>query len=139
MPRVTIRVTLALIALIAGLLGLFRWWNDPAVRYRRNHDPAALWAVLSQRVQNGATVEAVESQLGRGEVCTDPKSLRSLARLVRLLPGKYSQGYEDGDEFRRYVSGPATLINLQFRGGRLVNFDPREFGSPPTPFLGASR
>ena len=64
-PRLSIRLALVLVALVACGLAALRW-NDPASRYRRQHDERSLDAVLSARVANGDSVRALDALLGPG-------------------------------------------------------------------------
>jgi hypothetical protein len=137
-PRLSIRVALLMIALIGGALAVARW-NDPALRYRRDHDQVSLHAVLSGRIANGDTIERIEAFLGPGKVNTNPKLRRAAATIAMQSPKESPQGVSDGDEFREYASGPGVLSILQFRGGRLVNFNPRDYAGPAVPVTGASR
>ncbi len=136
--RISIRMSLILVALIGAVLGILRW-NDPAVRYRRDHDETSLHEVLSGRMVNGDSIETVESILGRGVVSTDSKLRRSASSFAQMNPKGWPQGVQEGDVFHKYQSGQGQEQVLQFRAGRLVNFNPREFAGPPIPATGISR
>jgi hypothetical protein len=137
-PRISMRVLIALVALISVVLAVARW-NDPVVRYRRNHDEASLHAVLSRRVANGDSIEAVEAILGRGVVSTDPKMRQMAASLALSAPMAWPEGVIEGDEFRRYPAGEGLDQVLQFRGGHLVNFNPKQIAGLLVEFHEVSR
>ncbi len=136
--RISIRVTCLMIAFIAGALAIVHW-NDPALRYRRDHDEVSFRAVLHGRIANGDTIERVEAFLGPGKVKSDPKVRRSAATIAMQSPEEYPQGVDEGDEFRGYQTGPGVSTILQFRGRRLVNFDPRNYAGPSAPVTGVSK
>jgi hypothetical protein len=137
-PRVSIRLTLVLIALIGGILAVVRW-NDPVVRYRRDHDESSLNTVMSRRVAAGDTVESIESLLGPGKHITDPGWRRSVAAFVARAPSGYPDGLDPEDEFRGFASGPGNSTILQFRDGHLINFKPSDFVGTAATFAGASK
>jgi hypothetical protein len=136
--RMSIRMSLILVALAGAILGFLRW-NDPAVRYRRDHDEASLNAVLSGRIVNGDSIQTVESKLGRSVVSTDPKLIRSAASFALQNPKGWPQGFREDDEFHKYQSGQGQELVLQFRAGRLVNFNPSEFATASVPTAGISK
>jgi hypothetical protein len=134
-PRLSIRLTLLLIALVAIVLAVVHW-NDPAVRYRRDHDEVSLNAVMSRRASFGDTVETIEGLLGPGKAITDVKFRRSVEKFVARAPSGYPQGLNPEDEFLGFAVGPNMTI-LQFRNGRLINFKPSDFDNPSATFAGA--
>jgi hypothetical protein len=136
-PTLSIRLALLLIALIGGVLAVIRW-NDPAVRYRRDHDAESLNLVMSRRVALGDTVETIEALLGPGKPVTDSKWRQSVAKFVARAPSGYPQGLGDEDEFRGFASGRGVTTILQFRDGRLINFKPSDFEGRAGSFAGAS-
>jgi hypothetical protein len=137
--RLSIRVTLLAIALIAGVLAAIIHYNDPAVRYRRDHDSASLRFVLGHRVANGDSIASVRSALGVGTLDGSLRLRRFAMKVAQRAPHGYPQGVEAGDEFWSYEDGPGAALVLQFRGGRLVNFRPSEFAGPGASDIGSSK
>jgi hypothetical protein len=136
-PRLSIRLTSLLIALVAIVLAVVHW-NDPAVRYRRDHDEVSLNAVMSHRVSFGDSVETIESLLGPGKPMTDAKFRSSVSKFVARMPSGYPQGLNPEDGFLGFSIGK-NLTVLQFRNGRLINFKRSDFDNPSATFAGASK
>ena len=135
MRRISLRAMILLIVPIAGLLAFLRW-NDPVSRYRRLHDAASLNAIMSRRVQNGDSLSKVELLLGQVPICVDPRAMRVSIKSARAFPSDYPQGVQADDEFRTYPMGSGGVY-LQFRRGRLINFDPKNFRGSAAQLSGA--
>jgi len=101
-------------------------WNDPAVRYRRTQSADDLLTVLKERLRNGDSVAKLERLLGPGELVdfTRIPGYRGLIeRNCRQDPATCPDGIKEGDKFLSYRGGN-TILTVQARDGRLVNYDP---------------
>ena len=114
-----------LLALAAGC--------SPAKHYRKYHDVKSLCAVLSQQVKSGDSMEHVQSLLGPGVILSGAERDLAAAHYLQLARGR-PQVFRDGivgdDVFLGYNSD-ASALALQFRNGRLINFDPKRFETVP--------
>jgi hypothetical protein len=87
--------------------------------WRKNADPAAIRWLLTHEVRSGMSLAEVEQAIGHSGVREHRDT---------WVKGDEA-GYQVGDE--TYKWGPDTSgrsYYLLFRSGRLVNFDPTEFG-----------
>ncbi|MEW4568998.1 hypothetical protein AB1L88_14130 [Tautonia sp. JC769] len=137
-PRLSMRQALVLVALAGGILAVLRWF-DPVVRYRRDRDADSLYSALSSGVKNGDPVEKLERLLGTGAINSSPELRRSVTAFAERSPTDYPQGIAEDDEFREYRCGADEALILQYRQGRLVNFDPKMFSEGPVPLASSSR
>ena len=106
---------------------------SPAKHYRKYHDVKSLCAVLSRQVKSGDSIERVKDLLGPGAVLSGESRDRAAnhyAQLTRQRPQVFPDGVVGDDVFVGYDSDAAALA-LQFRNGRLVNFDPKRFETVP--------
>ncbi len=70
--------------------------------------------------------------LGSGEVITEQQRqrlLKATRNFREQAPEAYPDGTQNGDQFLGYDLGALTTY-LQFRNGRIVNFNPRDYDEP---------
>ena len=127
--KFSIRAVLILVTLLGGLFA-FIHWNDPVTRYRRNHDAASLRAILSRRARNGDTIARIQDLLGPAKQYTDAGFKSALTAHAHRNPSSFPDGVAEIDAFYEFAEGPNMATILQFRNGRMVNFDPKEFQEP---------
>lgn len=128
------RLALILIVVILGLIGLALsiLYVNPALHYRLGGSQNALDQSLSRQVRPGDTFERVQELLGRPDTgaavqATGEKLVReSLSRGLDI-----PDGLESGDRFALWRAGQFSTY-LQFRDGRLVNFNPADYAEPWT-------
>jgi len=114
----------------AVILAVVRY-NLPSQRYRRNRDSESLRALLSRNVAPGDSLESVAALLGRGKPEDEQAAkLREWRDGPRFKPRAFPEGIEQEDIFVSFESKPSGRIMLQFRAGKLVNFDPAHFKGP---------
>ncbi len=105
---------------------------NKARHYREYHDGDSLFAVLHSKIKAADGLERVESLLGKG---SPPKSQVKLVKVLQKMAQVRPQGYPDGikedDQFVGFDGPNGSTIYLQFRDGKLINFDPKEFSRPP--------
>jgi hypothetical protein len=102
-------------------------YNLPLQRYRRNGDEASLYKVLSTNVSRSDSQESVTALLGRGT--TDDELLSALLKWQagpHYDANVWPDGIQEDDVLLEFDAKPYN-VRLQFRNGRLVNFDPTEF------------
>ena len=123
-----------LLLLVAGGVGLLAVM-PATMRYQLFGDEAALNAVLAWQVQPGDDREAVRRLLGPG-IAVSPAEreglLRAMGDFARQTPASVPDGVEPGDQFLGYTSGTGITIYLQFRDGKLVNFNSNDWEQPTT-------
>jgi len=95
-------------------------------------DAKSLFAALHNEVKPGDTIERVQAILGRG--VSRPNSEKRFAarqEMAKRYPQSYPDGVQKDDVFVRYTFGDNVGVALQFREGRLINFDPKQFEKVP--------
>ena len=105
---------------------------SPAAHYRENHDAKSLCAVLSRQVKRGDTMERIQTLLGVQAVEGEPRqrAARQFVAATQRRPKEYPDGVMGDDVFVGCPTGGAVLF-LQFRQGKLINFDPGKFKTVP--------
>jgi hypothetical protein len=101
-PRLSIRVLLIVIALIAMTFGFVRYWYDPVVYYRRNHDFHSFHLVMITRVSPGDTLTKIEELLGPSKLDTSASLRKILEENAAEAPSIYPQGLRAEDEIRGF-------------------------------------
>lgn len=107
---------------------------SPAAHYRKHHDVESLFAVLSQQVTNGDSIEHIRELLGPSSPLSGSdkdRAANNFAQLTQQRPQVFTEGVAGDDAFLAYRGG-TLVVPLQFRNGRLVNFDPRQFEKLPS-------
>ena len=104
----------------------------PWLHYHIFTDEPSLNHVLSKQVQRGDSIEHVQTLLGRGERPSG-KDRDQLLKATQNFAGRWPDQYPDrvklDDVFLGYnVRGNVTY--LQFRNGKLTNFNPNDFKQP---------
>lgn len=114
--------------LVSAVIFAIVRYNLPSQRYRRNRDSESLRTLLSRSVAPGDSLVSVAALLGRGEPEDElAANLRKWQAGPRFKPRAFPEGIEDDDVFVSFESKPRGRIMLQFRDGKLVNFDPAHF------------
>ncbi len=94
-------------------------------------DAESLFAVLHKQVKLGDSIQRVQELLGQGQPPRNPeKNLATAKKKATRYPQHYPDGAKDGDQFLVYVYGN-LVVDLQFRDGRLINFNPKEYETLP--------
>ena len=117
-----VALTIAVIVLTAYVCE--RGWFSAAV-YRYTGSGKWLYSTLYHGVQNGDTIEQVENLLGQGKE-TDSRLHSAVKKFAARNPSGWPHGCEENDKFLGFRL-PGGHLNLQFRNGVLINFDPDEF------------
>jgi hypothetical protein len=107
-----------------------------AAHYRSRKDRESLLKVLREEVSPGDSLEEVQSLLGPGAVLSNPEDHRqTLRELADRSPERYPDGIEESDEFLVYPTRVGWVEVLQFRNGRLINFNPRQYEEAPSVYV----
>ena len=94
-------------------------------------DAKSLFATLHAQIKPGDSIQRVQELLGQGEPPQNrEKFIAVVKKFAERLPQDYPAGVRDDDEFLRYSYQNLT-VHLQFRAGRLLNFDPQKFEKVP--------
>ena len=74
----------------------------------------------------------MQGVLGPGREA-DQKTLAAIKQLAQKNPAAYPDGVQDGDTVINYPIGRKGMVHLQFRNGKLVNYDANRFAKwePP--------
>jgi len=134
MPRsnqhpATAKSVVLIVFCLSTLVGLPGCSDD--AHYRARHDAKSLFRVLHSQVKPGDTMQRVQELLGRGQPPEDPeKSLARARKFAERQPQSFPVGVRDDDRFLEYSAGNLGVI-LQFRDGRLINFDTNQFKQLP--------
>lgn len=119
------------VAVVIVVVGSFCFM--PAdIHFRIFQDERSFNLVMSQHVSTATTQAEIYRILGTGTVITEQERQRLLKAtrdFQQQTPAAYPDGTTDDDQFVGYDLGTFTTY-LQFRNGRIVNFNPREFDVP---------
>lgn len=102
---------------------------SPSAKYKRQKDEVSLRYLLATEVKPGHSRQQVCDLLGEGRP-DDGSQLRKLLKYqaaVHFDKRLFPDGIEETDEIIFYTALPAGAYDLQFRDGRLVNFNPGVF------------
>jgi len=131
-PRIAARKGLIVVGIATGLMvSAIVVGCSKAKHYRAHHDAESLYATLHKDIKPGDSIERVEELLGIGEPPRNPEKLVAVTqKFAQRSPQSYPDGVRDGDVFLGYRGGNQTLY-LQFREGRLINFNAKDFEQIP--------
>jgi hypothetical protein len=120
LPRqFSIRSLLLMVALAAVCLTIHRVYHH---WYLQNYSGYSLYLLLGTQVHNGDTFEEVAGHFGKAvkvDLSKEPSMQRVWdSRGWTILPG---------DEFWRFRHSTRNGVTLQFRDGRVVNFQPSDY------------
>jgi len=102
--------------------------HSKARHYRKHMDAESLFATLHNEIRAGDSIQRVETLLGKRQISRSHERLLIMARnKAQLSPRKHPSGVRNDDEFVGFCYGNTAAIFLQFREGRLINFDPEGF------------
>ena len=102
-----------------------------AGHYRVHQDAKSLFATLHKEIKPGDSFQRVEELLGKGEPPQNrEKLIAAVKKFAQRLPQSYPDGVRDDDVFLDYRAGNMT-VSLQFREGRLINLNPKDFEKVP--------
>ena len=124
----TASLTFSFIA-FAAVLALGYFLTPADAHFRLFHDESSFNRVLSQQDPSNLTVEKIESLLGRGTPIAEQRRLQLVQAtrdFCQQTPDSYPDGADADDFFIGYDLG-SHISHLQFRNGRIVNFNPREY------------
>jgi hypothetical protein len=135
MTGMTILVIAGIALVLAGLGVLC--WKSPVLHYRIHHDGKSLYQILCRRLNHGDSYRKVLLLLGPGKEASDRNRERFFLAMQKR-PEFSPDGMLPTDLLLDYPQGGACWTRLQFRAGKLVNFDPSNFTQyvPPGPFMG---
>jgi hypothetical protein len=127
---------IAAIALVLTGLGIL-CWKSPVLHYRVHHDGKSLYWILCRRLKPGDSYRKAHLLLGPGREASE-RSRERFFLAMQKRPGLSPDGQLPTDVLLDYPQGGACWTRLQFRDGKLVNFDPGSFTRyvPPGPFMG---
>jgi hypothetical protein len=94
--------------------------------YRAHHDGKSLYVVLNQSVRAGDSVKKVESLLGVGKDAPGD-ALAAVKKFAAKLPAQYPDGFQETDQVRGYPFDDGATLYMQFRHGKLINHNPKDF------------
>ena len=119
----------AVVCVAAG--GVWLLTLSDADHYRLTQNSVALDRVLSEQAVNGMPVVELEQLLGPAGRDVDQALQRAAVRqFMQQSPADFPDGVQEGDEWIAYPTDADIVVNLQTRGGRLVNFNPQAFAQP---------
>jgi len=121
--------------LLLLLIGVLSTLYYPFIIYRVSPSSESLHRALHQGIRNGDSYGKVTRLLGEGEGEESGESkLENLAKLETAntrpytsAPGQFSDGIQKDDVFVLYPFEGNTVVELQFRTGVLINFDPSAY------------
>jgi hypothetical protein len=125
--------TLVLVVGLAGLLfaAALHW-------FRGNID--GFNVVVSRSVPKGSTLADLEFVAGRAtRPPSSDRAAMAMRRTVESNPGRYPDGWKEGDFWACYDFPDKTRWWFQVRDGRLVNYDPAVLASQPQRRVAAVR
>ena len=142
LPRQFRIVTLLMLVAVAAVGFTAHKYFSASARYQRNGDVETLRYLLSSQIRPGDSIGQVASILGPGRR-DDGSELGYLLKWrdgPRYDPSIFGpDGIQEGDLLVSYTASPNGTYWLQFRGGVLVNFDPKHFVGPDDTILGLSK
>ncbi len=94
--------------------------------YRHTGSGKWLYSALYHGVRNGDSTRHVEELLGPGKSGHTEKLVEVSRKMARMNPAGWPRGVQDEDVFLGFAL-PGGTLHLQFRRGRLINFDPGDF------------
>lgn len=127
MKRTSIAIG-TILAILVSLLALLGWLRVDQVRHP--NDLASFSQVLATKIRSGDSLDDVEAALGPGRSLTAAErgvAATALLRWQKDQPEYYAGGVEDRDLFMRWSIPDGCTLQLQFRGGRLINHAPESY------------
>jgi hypothetical protein len=99
-----------------------------ADHYREHHDAESFFQTLHKQINNGDSLDRVQSLLGQGTPPADmPRVIAAARKAADRAPLRFMQGVGDNDQFLGWRYGKRSMGYLQFRDGSLINFDPKAY------------
>lgn len=99
-----------------------------ADHYRKHHDAESFFQTLHKQINNGDSLDRVQSLLGPGTPPADmPRVIAAARKAADRSPARFMQGVGDNDQFLGWRYGKRSMGYLQFRDGSLINFDPKAY------------
>lgn len=126
---------MAVVTVSAVAVFAYNYYFSPVARYQRNRDVDTLRYLLSTQLDSGNSVREVTALLGKGERASN----EHVDRLLRwrdaegqrkFFDASFPEGVEKTDVFLFYPAEPKGSYRLQFRDGKLINFDPSLYEGP---------
>lgn len=126
---------LTALALFVVVAPLISGCEKPEAHFRRHHDSESFFRVLNQSIRPGYTIAEVQRLLGpewTAPTSSDPAAVNNIrlqiAKDGRVKSPDNPDGVQSGDKFLFYSLDDYTRdFNLQFRHGKLINFDPGHY------------
>src|SRR5438128_947362 len=111
-----------------------------ADKYRSSGRSEDLRGALNQEVTDGASIGRVQQLLGPGWEVRDDEQRRLVlvTRQIASRTNTYPAGTQDDDRFVGYPSKDGGTLYLQFRNGKLINFNPDDFARADALRVGVS-
>lgn len=100
---------------------------SPAAHYCKYHDGKSLYAVLHDSVRTGDSVEKVEGLLGAGQDGQGKNPNEAMKKMAAKNPSGWPDGVKDDDRMIAYPFDGGVILWLQFRNGKLINYNPADF------------
>ena len=117
-----------LLVAVAIVLMWFALFLPAPLHYRMLHDEAAFNAVLHRYVKANDSIQHVQTLLGKGRHA--PEWVTSLRRATEIHPQGFPDSVQEGDTILEYpltYAAGSGAHYLQFRNGKIINFDPKSF------------
>jgi len=98
-----------------------------AAHFREYRDGQSLFAVMHDSIRPGDSIVKVEHLLGRGLTVGQKDALQAAKNMEAKNPANWPDGVNDDDWVIGFRYGELSTLWLQFRDGRLVNHDPKDY------------
>ena len=111
--------------------------SSPSAHYRQFQDEKSFNTIFSRVVKPHEKIERVEQLVGVGSRQNGEsrdRTLRGIKRIATQTPNEFPDGAQDGDIIVGYETDGITQF-IQFRDGRLMNHNPKDFEQPMTIFV----
>jgi hypothetical protein len=133
------RTLIGSVFVICALLPAFTSGCSRAAHYRENHDAKSLCATLNRQVKPGDSMEKIEKLLDAHVLdgALRQQAARHYVNVTQSRPKEFPDGVVGDDVFVGCPAGDSMLF-LQFRQGKLINFDPERFKTVPAAVSEAS-
>ena len=134
MQSAAVGIAILAISLCSGILSTS---TSASSHYQRYHDESSLNAIFSKQVKPGEQLDRIENFLGVGSRPIGESRdavLRALNSMNSKVPHRFPDGVHADDLIVGYETDGITQF-FQFRDGRLMNHNPKDFEQPMTIYV----